>query len=75
MTQLCVNDAVRAREIYYGYTNETPSALMDNIINDTLKRLIAPIKPDSARWSALREMLTDLDIAAISDAHYEKLWQ
>lgn len=75
MTQLCVDDAVRAREIYYSYTNETPSALMDNIINDTLKRLIAPIKPDSARWSALREMLTDLDIAAISDAHYEKLWQ
>lgn len=75
MGQLCINDPEQARKIYYVYTDETPSALMDDIINDTLKRLITPIKPDSERWSALREMLTNLDIAALSDAHYAKLWQ
>ena len=75
MTQLCIGDPEKAREIYYGYTGEAPSALMNDIINNTLKRLITPIKPDSERWSALREMLTELDIAAISDAHYAKLWQ
>jgi len=75
MGQLCINDPEQARNIYYGYTGDTPSELMDDIINDTLKRLITPIKPDADRWSALRDMLTKLDIAALSDAHYAKLWQ
>ncbi|MGO2341133.1 MAG: ABC transporter substrate-binding protein [Psychrobacter sp.] len=75
MAQLCIDNPQQAREIYYGYTGEAPSALMDDIINDTLKRLIAPIKPDAERWTALREMLATLDIANISDANYAKLWQ
>lgn len=75
MSQLCTSQPEKAREIYYGYTGETSSALMDDIINDTLKRLIAPIQPDSERWSKLREMLTDLNIANISDTDYAKLWQ
>lgn len=75
MGQLCINNPEQARAIYYGYTGEMPSALMDDIINDTLKRLITPIKPDSERWSALREMLAKLNIAALSDAHYAKLGQ
>lgn len=75
MAQLCIDNPAQAREIYYGYTNESPSALMDNIINDTLKRLITPIAPDAERWSQLREMLTTLEIATLSDAQYAKLWQ
>ena len=75
MTQLCISDPAQARDIYYGYTGEEPSALMNDIINDTLKRLITLIEPNSERWSALREMLTELDIATVSDAHYAKLWQ
>ena len=75
MAQLCIDNPEQARTIYYAYTGETPSALMDDIINDTLKRLIAPIQPDAERWTALREMLATLDIANISDAHYAKLWQ
>lgn len=75
MGQLCVNNPEQARKIYYGYTEEAPSGLMDDIINDTVTRLVTPIKPDSARWLALREMLTELDIVTLSDAHYMKLWQ
>ncbi|MBE0442743.1 MAG: ABC transporter substrate-binding protein [Psychrobacter sp.] len=75
MAQLCIDNPQQAREIYYGYTGEAPSALMDDIINDTLKRLIAPIKPNAERWTTLREMLATLDIANISDANYAKLWQ
>lgn len=75
MSQLCVNNPEQARAIYYDYTGVSPSALMDDIINDTLKRLITPIKADAERWSALHEMLAKLDIAALSDAHYAKLWQ
>ena len=75
MAQLCIDNPEQARTIYYAHTGETPSALMDDIINDTLKRLIAPIQPDAERWTALREMLSTLDIANISDAHYAKLWQ
>ncbi|MBH0086855.1 ABC transporter substrate-binding protein [Psychrobacter sp. SCQQ22] len=75
MAQLCIDNPEQARTIYYAYTGETPSALMDDIINDTLKRLIAPIQPDAERWTALRDMLAELDIANISDANYAKLWQ
>ncbi|MBH0096928.1 ABC transporter substrate-binding protein [Psychrobacter sp. NZS113] len=75
MAQLCIDNPEQALTIYYAYTDETPSALMDDIINDTLKRLIAPIQPDAERWTALREMLSTLDIANISDANYAKLWQ
>ncbi len=75
MAELCTSQPEKAREIYYGYTGDEPSALMDDIINDTLKRLIAPIKPDRERWTALREMLITLDIAAVSDDEYAKLWQ
>lgn len=75
MNQLCLNNPEQARDIYYNYTGESPSVLMDDIINDTLKRLVTPIKADAKRWSALREMLATLDIVELSDAHYAKLWQ
>lgn len=75
MTQLCVNDLEKACEIYYGFTEDSPSALMDDIIKDTLKRLVTPIAPDANRWSELRSMLSELDIADISDASYAKLWR
>ena len=75
MGQLCINDPEQARAIYYSYTGESASALMDDIINDTLPRLITPIEPNADRWSALRDMLNTLDIAALSDADYAKLWQ
>ena len=75
MGQLCIDNPAQAREIYYGYTGESSSALMDDIINDTLKRLITPVQPDAERWSALREMLATLDIAVLSDTQYAKLWQ
>ena len=75
MTLMCMNNPALARQIYYDYTGESASDLMDDIINDTIGRLIAPIEPDSKRWSELREMLTKLDIANISDESYAKLWQ
>lgn len=75
MALMCINNPALARQIYYDHTGESASDLTDDIINDTLRRLIAPIEPDSERWSQLREMLTELDIANISDANYAKLWQ
>lgn len=75
MAQLCIHNPQHARDIYYQHTGESPSVLMDDIINDTLKRLITPIQADAKRWSALREMLATLDIATLSEAQYAKLWQ
>jgi len=75
MTELCTSQPEKAREIYYGYTADEPSALMNDIITDTLSRLITPIEPNKERWSALRTMLNELDIATISDDEYAKLWQ
>lgn len=75
MAKLCIGDWEKSREIYYGFTKESPSALMDDIIKNTLKRLVTPIAPDADRWSELRSMLSELGIADISDASYAKLWR
>ncbi|WP_165525609.1 ABC transporter substrate-binding protein [Psychrobacter pygoscelis] len=74
MTMFCINNADKAREAYYSYTNSTASALMDDIINDTLKRFIVPIQADSERWQALRNYLAELNIAKLTDEQYQQLW-
>lgn len=75
MAQLCIDDPKQARAIYYDYSGELPSSLTDDIINDTLTRLVTPIAADAARWHNLREMLATLGIAQMTDADYAKLWQ
>ena len=47
---------------------------MDAIIDNTLGRLITPIKPDANKWQELREMLAEIDIVTLTDEQYHSLW-
>lgn len=48
---------------------------MDAIIDDTLPRLISPIRADKQRWQAVREMLAEIDIVALSDDDYAGIFE
>ncbi|ELA08140.1 hydroxymethylpyrimidine ABC-type transporter, substrate-binding component [Moraxella macacae 0408225] len=74
MVTFCQNNPDKAKAIYYDYSGEEQSALMDAIIDDTLPRLISPISADSARWQKVREMLAQLDIVALSDEEYKGIF-
>jgi len=60
--------------MYYDYSQTDADALMDAIIDNTLGRLITPIKPDASKWQELREMLAEIDIVTLTDEQYQSLW-
>lgn len=68
------NDDEFAREVYYKYTKEDATPLMDNIIQDTLTRLESTIAPSSTRWQELRKFLEELDVVTLSQEQYNSIW-
>ena len=74
MTEHCKSEPESARRMYYDYSKTEADTLMDAIIDNTLGRLITPIKPDANKWQALREMLAEIDIVTLTDAQYQSLW-
>jgi putative hydroxymethylpyrimidine transport system substrate-binding protein len=66
---------MRAQSIYYDYTQEKRSDLMDAIILDTLTRFKIDIKADENRWRNLYKLLEELDIAYLDTQAYDKIWK
>ena len=60
--------------MYYDYTKEEKSTLMDKIIEDTIPRLETDTKADSERWRELYKFLEGLELVKISDAQYNGIW-
>lgn len=65
---------LEAQAIYYDYTKQERSQLMDKIIIDTLPRLEINIKSDDVRWRALSEFIKELDLVDISEQQYRAIW-
>ena len=63
-----------AAKLYYDYSNEEKSPLMDKIIEDTLTRFEKDIKPDAKRWEQLYSFLEELDVVKLSDEQYQQIW-
>jgi hypothetical protein len=63
-----------AKEIYYSYTKEAQSELMDNIIIDTLFRLNDDFKSDSKKWEELYKFLEELQLVQITQEQYDNIW-
>ena len=74
MTELCKNEPTTAHRMYYDYSKTEADTLMDAIIDNTLGRLLTPIKPDADKWQELREMLAEIDIVTLTDEQYQSLW-
>lgn len=73
MVRFCQKDTQFAKTIYYDYTKEEPSELMDSIIEDTLTRFDY-LKSDSERWRELATFLEELDIVKLTPAQYDGIW-
>jgi len=75
MASFCRKNTEEAKKIYYRYTKEKPSLLMDNIIKDTIPRLETDIKSDDMRWFELYKFLEELELVKLSDEQYAMIWE
>lgn len=64
-----------ANTMYYEYTKEEPTPLMDKIIEDTLTRLQTDIKPDPMRWKELYHFIEELELVKITQRQYDSIWK
>lgn len=65
---------VEAQSIFYDYSKQERTNLMDNIILDTLTRLETDIKADPKRWRALYEFLESLGLVKLDERQYDDIW-
>lgn len=74
MVQECNTNKENAKNLYYQYTKEEKSKLMDLIIEDTLPRLSSKIQPDSKKWIELNSFFQDLGLVTLSQEEYDSIW-
>ena len=70
----CSADTALARKLWYQHTGETPSPVMDAIIDDTCTRLVTPFQRDPQRWFGMWQQFTDLGLSQIDEAGYWALY-
>lgn len=63
-----------AKSLYYKYTKEEKSELMDLIIEDTLPRLSSKIISDDKKWLELNSFFEDLGLVTLSKEQYDSIW-
>ena len=75
MSSYCRKNIDEAKTLYYSYTKEEPSLLMDTIITDTIPRLETNIKADPDRWHDLYKFLEGLSLVSLENDQYGKIWE
>lgn len=75
MAKKCKANFLEAQSIFYDYSKEQQSPLMDKIIEDTLTRFETDIKADGKRWFELYKFLQELGLVRLSDKEYAKIWE
>lgn len=65
---------VEATNIYYEYTQEKKSSLMDKIIEDTIPRFQSDIKADAQKWKELYRFLEELELIQLTPEEYKSIW-
>lgn len=75
MADYCKQNTQVTKELFYAYSDEERSELMDKIIEDTIPRLESNIKSNNKRWHELYKFLEELDLVKLSDTEYEKIWE
>ncbi|MBU3940068.1 ABC transporter substrate-binding protein [bacterium] len=66
---------IEAQSIFYDYSKQDKSPLMDKIIVDTLTRFETDIKADGARWRELYEFLEELELVKLNNEQYKNIWE
>ena len=75
MASYVQKNTLEAQTIYYDYTKEEKSELMDSIILDTLPRLETNIKADGNKWRELYNFLEELELVKLNEIQYKKIWE
>ncbi|NWF65948.1 MAG: ABC transporter substrate-binding protein [Campylobacterales bacterium] len=74
MSEYCKNNIEVAKCLFYDYTKQPNSALMDKIIEDTVTRFVKPIKSDGSKWFELYTFLNQLQISNLTKIEYDNIW-
>lgn len=74
MSTFLLTHSLEAKSIYYDYTKEAKSELMDMIIEDTIPRFETNVKADSKKWKELYNFLEELKLVKLSEQEYAKIW-
>jgi len=74
MAKDCKENIEETKKIYYEYSKEEKSDLIDKIIEDTIPRLNTNISPNKNKWLDLLTFLKELDIVKITKKEYEEIW-
>lgn len=68
-------DPAEARALWYRASGEASSAATDAIIDDTLRRFVAPVRPDPARWLAVWEHMSARGADIVDRAGFDAIFQ
>ncbi|MBN2824872.1 MAG: ABC transporter substrate-binding protein [Campylobacterales bacterium] len=74
MVEYVQKEPIMAKQLYYDYSKEEPSELMDRIIANTLPRFETSIQASSTKWQKLYEFLEELEIVKLSPEAYNRIW-
>jgi hypothetical protein len=75
MAAYCQENVEEAKKLFYEYSGEEKSELMDKIIEDTIPRLSSSVKADDKKWHELSKFLEELDIVKLNDEQYSNIWK
>jgi ABC-type nitrate/sulfonate/bicarbonate transport system substrate-binding protein len=75
MAVYCKENNQEAKELFYSYSGEEKSQLMDKIIDDTIPRLLSDIKADDKKWYELYKFLEELELVKLTDEQYNTIWE
>ncbi|RXK14465.1 hydroxymethylpyrimidine ABC transporter substrate-binding protein [Halarcobacter mediterraneus] len=69
-----LQDVDFAKDVYYKFTEENKSELMDKIIEDTITRFNENFAPSDYQWKNLYSFLEELNIIKLTKKKYESIW-
>lgn len=72
--RLCIEYPDEAMGMWYRYTGESRSELMDAIVRDTCLRLVSPVIRDAGRWREMWRQFDRMGISQVDQAGYEALY-
>lgn len=75
MAKYCQENVDDAKKLYYEYSSEKSSELMDKIIEDTIPRLSTDIKADANKWSELCGFIEELGLVKLTKEQYDAIWE
>lgn len=74
MVALCKSNPELAKTLYFEYTQQENTPLMQKIVEQTVTRFLN-IDVNAAQWRELYEFLHELDLVHLTQQQYDKIWE